>query len=51
MYDFLTQNTLYIVLIIVLICWVGIFSYLMRIDNRLSRLEAQQKAKDSHHEA
>jgi CcmD family protein len=39
MYDFLTQNSLYIVLIIVLICWLGIFLYLFRLDRRISSLE------------
>ncbi len=51
MYDFLTQNTLYIVLLIVLICWVGIFTYLVRIDKKLSRLEEQHHIKGARHEA
>ncbi|HEY6192027.1 MAG TPA: CcmD family protein [Bacteroidota bacterium] len=39
MYDFLQQNSLYIVLTIVLICWLGIFLYLLRLDRKLSALE------------
>ncbi len=43
MYEFLSQNPLYIVLTIVLICWVGIFSYLMRLDRKISQFEKQTK--------
>ncbi|HUL43668.1 MAG TPA: CcmD family protein [Bacteroidota bacterium] len=43
MYDFLTENALYIVLLIVLICWIGIFSYLIRLDRRLSKIEQSLK--------
>ena len=43
MYDFLTQNALYVVLIIVLICWMGIFFYLVRLDRRISSLEKETK--------
>ncbi len=39
MYDFLSNNALYIVLLIVLICWIGIFSYLLRLDRKLTHLE------------
>jgi len=39
MYDFLTQNPLYVVLLIVLICWLGIFAYLVRIDRKIKNLE------------
>jgi CcmD family protein len=39
MYDFLSQNELYIVLIIVLICWLGLFLYLMRLDKKIKKLE------------
>jgi CcmD family protein len=41
MYEFLSQNALYIVLLIVLICWVGIFTYLWRLDRKIARLEDQ----------
>jgi CcmD family protein len=43
MYDFLSANALYIVLIIVLICWIGIFSYLLKLDKKISKLEQQTK--------
>lgn len=39
MFEFLSQNALYTVLIIVLICWAGIFSYLVRLDRKISSLE------------
>lgn len=37
--NFLEQNTLYIVLIISLMIWLGIFFYLMFVDKKISRLE------------
>ncbi|MBP7214942.1 MAG: CcmD family protein [Candidatus Kapabacteria bacterium] len=40
MMEFLENNTLYIVLIISLIIWIGIAYYLWRIDNRLKKSEA-----------
>ncbi|HYQ86724.1 MAG: CcmD family protein [Ignavibacteria bacterium] len=43
MYDFLTQNSLYVVLIIAVICWTGIFLYLLRLDRKLSALEHRGK--------
>lgn len=43
MYDFLSNNALYVVLLIVLICWAGIFSYLMRLDKKLNQLEQRMK--------
>jgi CcmD family protein len=43
MYDFLSANSLYLVLIIALICWAGIFLYLLRLDRRLSALEERRK--------
>lgn len=43
MYEFMTQNPLYIVLLIVLICWLGIFIYLVRIDKKITRLEQRMK--------
>ncbi|MBI3364751.1 MAG: CcmD family protein [Ignavibacteriae bacterium] len=45
MYEFLSQNALYVVLIIVMICWIGIFSYLMRLDRRILSLEKEQKGR------
>ncbi len=37
--DFLSQNALYVVLLIVLVVWLGVFLYLSRIDKRLKVLE------------
>jgi CcmD family protein len=43
MMEFLSQNQMYIVLVIVLLIWVGIVWYLLRIDKRLTQLEKQTK--------
>ena len=43
MYDLLNQQPLYVVLTIVLICWVGIVAYLFKLDRKITRLEQQQK--------
>ena len=43
MYEFLAKNALYIVLLIVLICWLGIFTYLFRLDTKISKLEQLTK--------
>jgi CcmD family protein len=40
-YDFLTLNDVYIVLVIVLIIWFGIFYYLNRIDAKIRKLEKE----------
>ncbi|MAT39584.1 MAG: CcmD family protein [Ectothiorhodospiraceae bacterium] len=39
MYEFLEQNSLFVVLTIVLIIWAGLFFYLLRIDKRVAKLE------------
>jgi CcmD family protein len=39
--DFLAQNQLYIVMIIVLAIWLGIYTYLFRLDGRVKKLENQ----------
>lgn len=36
--EFLSQNAIYIVMIIVLIVWVGVFGYLMNLDKRLKTI-------------
>ena len=41
--DFLSQNALYVVLLIVLVVWLGVFLYLSRIDRRLKVLVDAQK--------
>lgn len=39
MYQFLVQNTLYVVLIIVLIIWFGIASYIFKMERKLKKIE------------
>jgi CcmD family protein len=41
--EFLSQNALYIVLIIAVVVWGGVFAYLYRMDTRLARLERESK--------
>ncbi len=40
-FDFLAEHQLYIVLSVVLIIWIGILSFLFRLDQRVGRLEAK----------
>lgn len=47
--DFFAQNALYVVLLVVLIVWVGIFAFLYRIEQRVKRLEVQGR-ETSHQE-
>lgn len=42
--DFFSQNQLYIVMIIVLAIWFGLYTYLFRLDRRLKKLEDQLKS-------
>ena len=39
--DFLRNNAIYIVMIIVLIVWVGIFFYLLNLDKRIKIIEKE----------
>lgn len=39
LYDFLALNDVYVVLVVVLIIWIGIFWYLNRIDSKVKKLE------------
>ena len=39
MYEFFQQHPLYIVLLIALICWIGIGSYLVRLGRKVSDIE------------
>lgn len=41
--NFLENNSLYIVLFIVLTIWVGVFSYLNVLDKRLKEIEVELK--------
>lgn len=42
MITFLTNNPMYVVLTTTLLIWAGIAFYLMRIDNRISRIGSKQ---------
>jgi CcmD family protein len=37
--QFLTDNAIYVVLLVVLMIWSGLFLYLFRIDKRVRELE------------
>ncbi len=39
--EFLEKNAIYIVMIIVLIVWVGIFFYLWNLDKRIKNVEKE----------
>lgn len=39
MYEFLTQNSLYVVLIVALTVWIGIAYYLFRLERAVSVLQ------------
>ncbi len=43
LYNFLELNAMYVVLLITLIIWTGIFIYIFRIDRKLTRLEKENK--------
>ncbi|MBA4312121.1 MAG: CcmD family protein [Chlorobiaceae bacterium] len=43
MFEFFSQNALYIVMSIVLIGWVGIFWYLLRLDKKMNKIEKMFK--------
>lgn len=45
LYDFLSANSIYIVLAIALTVWVGVFYLLNRIDKRLKYIEKELKEK------
>ncbi len=42
MYDFLVQNPLYVVLVVSLAVWAGIYVFLFRLDRKVRRLEERQ---------
>ncbi len=48
LYQFLGNHSIYIVLIIVLIVWVGVFMYLFNLDKRIK--EVEKDIKGDHHE-
>jgi CcmD family protein len=41
LFDFLQNNAIYIVMIIVLIVWTGIFFYLNNLDKRIKSVEKE----------
>ena len=41
MEQFLSQNAIYIVMIIVLIVWAGIFSYMLSLDKKIKKIEKE----------
>jgi CcmD family protein len=45
LYNFLENNSIYIVLVIVLIVWFGIFIYINKTDKRLKEIEKELKEK------
>jgi len=40
-YKFLSNNAIFIVMIIVLIVWIGIFAFLSNLDKRLKGIEKE----------
>lgn len=42
MYDFLEKNAMYIVLLIALIIWFGLYFYIFRLDKRVKKLEREK---------
>jgi len=42
-FSFLENNSIYIVMFIVLVIWFGIFAYLYTTDKRLKQIEAELK--------
>ncbi|BDQ03306.1 MAG: CcmD family protein [Ignavibacterium sp.] len=43
MEEFLSKNAIYIVMIIVLIVWTGIFFYMLNLDKRIKNVEKEIK--------
>jgi CcmD family protein len=46
-YKFLSNNTIFIVAIIVFIVWAGIFFYLNNLDKRLKNIEKVNKGENN----
>lgn len=42
MYEFLEKNAMYIVLLIALIIWIGLYLYIFRLDKRIKKLENEK---------
>jgi len=43
LFEFLNQKSLFVVLIIALVVWLGVYLYLFRIDGKLKKLEKQSQ--------
>ena len=43
-YNFLQNNAIYIVMIIVLMVWAGIFFYMLALDKRIKNVEKEKSA-------
>lgn len=43
LYSFLETNSYYIVLIVSLIIWLGLFLYMMNVSKKVSKLEKDKK--------
>ena len=41
LYNFLNNNSIFIVMIIVLIVWAGVFLYLFNLDKRIKSIEKE----------
>jgi CcmD family protein len=50
LYEFLSSNSIYIVLFIVLVIWIGIFSFLWKTDKRLRSIEEDLRENDNNEE-
>ncbi|HEY4643875.1 MAG TPA: CcmD family protein [Bacteroidota bacterium] len=46
LYTFLNENALYIVLLIALLVWAGIFAYLYRLDKKIRQIERSLKRRE-----
>ncbi|MFN3385955.1 MAG: CcmD family protein [Candidatus Thermochlorobacter sp.] len=46
MEEFFTQNSIYVVLVIVLVIFTGLFIYLLRLERKLTALEQQFSEQD-----
>ena len=40
--DFLSSNSLFVVLFVALVVWLGVFLYMMRIERKLKVLEGER---------
>lgn len=47
LFSFLEKNSIYIVMLIVLVIWLGIYLFLWRTDKRLQNIEKELKDKEN----